>query len=80
MNTGMGQTAQQLDINDPKRQWTDIGGDLEASYDGARYVDIRTKGGDPAKATRIFASKEALEKALTLFPTVPEAVEGKSSN
>jgi len=31
------------DYNDPDREWHDIGGDLEASYDGERYIDIRNE-------------------------------------
>jgi hypothetical protein len=51
---------------DPKdREWTDLGGDLEGSYDGAKYVDIKIKGSD---TIRLFISGDALEKALELMP------------
>lgn len=55
------------DADDPNREWTHIGGDLEASYDGAVYVDIRAKG---AEGDRFFISKAAVEKALGLFELV----------
>jgi len=51
------------DANDPRRTWHHIGGDLEASYDGAMYVDIRVKGSD----SRIFISKGALQAAEALM-------------
>ena len=53
-----------------KRQWTDIGGGLEASYDDSKYVDIRmrTIANDHTNPNKIFASEEALQKALMLFP------------
>ena len=54
-----------------EKEWTDLGGDLEASFDGAHYVDIRVKG---SKTTRLFISKPALQKAMDLFP--PEVVGG----
>ena len=50
--------------DDPRRIWTDIGGDLEASYDGRVYVDIRVKG-DPTAC--IFISASALKQALKLI-------------
>lgn len=56
------------DASDPNRVWHSLGGDLEASYDGARYIDIRVKG---SETTRLFISKGALEKALTLFDPAP---------
>ncbi len=56
--------------NDPKRVWINLGGDLEASYDGARYVDIRMKR---THEHRLFMSKGAFEKALTLFDPKPLA-------
>jgi hypothetical protein len=56
---------------DPKdRDWTDLGGDLEGSYDGVKYVDIKVKGSD---TTRLFISRGALEKALSLFDPAPLA-------
>lgn len=58
------------DADDPRREWTDLGGDLEASYDGARYVDFRVKG---SHQRRLFISKGALEKALALFDPEPVA-------
>lgn len=51
--------------------WTHIGGDLEARYDGFRYVDIRTRDGGTVAGwtrTRLFVSKDALLKAVALFP------------
>lgn len=44
--------------------WTDIGGDLEAKWDGAVYVDIRNKG----THERFTLSPAALKKALALTP------------
>lgn len=46
------------------RVWTDLGGDLEGSYDGSKYVDIRMKGG----RNLLFASREVFERGLALFP------------
>ena len=53
-----------------------IGGDLEASYDGVRYVDIRVKGTD----RRFFISMAALKNALGLMVPKPvvAAQEAKS--
>jgi len=45
--------------------WVNIGGDLEARYDGGLYVDIRVEG---KKRSAIFVSAPALKKALKLFP------------
>ena len=56
------------DYNDPNREWNDIGGDLEASYDGARYVDIRHKS---SKERLLFISKGALKNAIDLFDPPP---------
>jgi hypothetical protein len=58
--------------NEKDRIWTHIGGDLEASYDGAGSIDIRVRPKEGEKTTAIFMimchmSKEALEKALSLF-------------
>ena len=53
------------DALDPRRRWRDIGGDLEASFDGKVYVDIRLKGAPDSE--RFFISKAALLKALDLF-------------
>jgi hypothetical protein len=50
------------------RQWIDLGGDIEASYDGFRYIDIRNKF---SKERLLFISKGALEKAITLFDPPP---------
>jgi hypothetical protein len=47
------------------RKWTHIGGDLEGSFDGKMYVDIRTKGNETG---RMFMSRTALANALSLFP------------
>jgi hypothetical protein len=65
-------SLQDIKLADPfkNRKWTDLGGDLEASYDGVRYVDFRVKG---SETTRLFASKGALEKALELF--VPDPIQ-----
>jgi len=52
------------DANDPRRIWADIGGDLEASFDGARYVDIRSRFNPES---RFFISRGALEAAVRLF-------------
>lgn len=57
-----------MGINSPNRKWVGLGGDLEASYDGAQYVDIRVKG---SETTRLFISKGALENALGLFAPEP---------
>lgn len=46
-----------------RRAWVHIGGDLEARFDGRRYVDIRTRGKSP---TRLFMDKTALANALAL--------------
>lgn len=51
------------DVNDPERSWHHIGGDLEASYDGAMYVDIRGIGG----SDHFFISKGALQNAEALI-------------
>ena len=58
------------DYNDKNRVWEDIGGDLEASYDGARYVDIRNKS---TKERLLFISRGALENAVKLFDPPPIA-------
>jgi hypothetical protein len=50
--------------DDPKRKWSDLGGDIEGSYDGAVYVDIRHK---TTHKRLVFISKSALKKALALF-------------
>lgn len=52
-------------MTNDKRVWTHIGGDLEASYDGSRYVDIRTVGSDKMD---LFLSKGTAEALLRLFP------------
>ncbi len=57
------------DVNDPNRSWEHIGGDLEASYDGAVYIDIRPKGG----GDHMFVSKAALVEAMNLFPATGKA-------
>jgi hypothetical protein len=56
------------DHKDPNREWKDIGGDLEASYDGARYVDIRHKS---TKKRLLFISRGALQNAIDLFSPPP---------
>lgn len=53
---------------DPSREWVHIGGDLEASYDGSVYVDVRVRGD---KQARFFISKPALKAAIQLFRTTP---------
>ena len=54
-----------------EREWVYIGGDLEASFDGRRCVDIRSKAragrGHAAKAL-VFLSREAIERILDLLP------------
>lgn len=52
------------DANDPRRIWADLSGDLEASFDGARYVDIRSRFNPES---RFFISRGALEAAVRLF-------------
>lgn len=47
--------------------WTHIGGDLEARYDGRRFVDIRVRG----TTAHFFVSKGALEAALKLMDPPP---------
>jgi hypothetical protein len=55
-----------------ERTWTHIGGDMEASYDGKQYVDIRLRGRDGEQPKPIcFMSKGTLENALTLFNPLP---------
>ena len=56
------------DYKDPNREWKDIGGDLEASYDGERYIDIRNKS---TKERLLFISKGALKNAIDLFVPPP---------
>jgi len=53
---------------DPHREWHHIGGDLEASYDGSMYVDIRVIGEADAS---IFISRGALLNAAGLFDPAP---------
>ena len=50
--------------SDPRRQWRHIGGDLEASFDGSVYVDVRVRGDH---SNRFFVSRSALQAALGLF-------------
>jgi hypothetical protein len=51
-----------------ERAWTDlgVGSDLEASFDGFKYVDFRSKGDHEPL---MFASRGVLEEALKLIPT-----------
>lgn len=58
------------DVDDPRRVWNHIGGDLEGSFDGAVYVDIRSRGGDG----HIFVSRAALLKATELFGLTASAI------
>ena len=54
----------------PMKVWVDVGGDLEACYDGAKYVDVRGKE-PPEKGQpeiRIFLSREVAANVLRLFP------------
>lgn len=51
-------------VHDPERDWVWIGGDLEASFDGFRYVDIRDIS---SKKRCCFLSEDALKNALALF-------------
>lgn len=55
--------------HDPRREWHDIGGDLEASWDGWKYVAIRTKSDH-----RIVVSMSAgcLDRARRLAPVIPD--------
>jgi len=58
------------------RTWTHIGGDMEASYDGKQYVDIRLRGRDGEQPKPIcFMSKGTLEGALALFDQPPKDVD-----
>lgn len=52
------------DHRDPAREWVSIGGDLEASYDGAKYVDIRDAS---TKERLTFASRGTLGNAAALI-------------
>jgi hypothetical protein len=52
-----------------RQPWTDIGGDLEARYDGHRYAHIRVKG--ESAHTAFFISRGALKIALKLFTPPP---------
>jgi len=73
------------DAGDPGREWVHIGGDLEASYDGKRYVDIRARAGKRKKvgaltgkwkddkSATLFLSLGAFKKALKLFKPAPIA-------
>jgi len=58
-----------------ERVWTHIGGDLEASYDGVRYVDIRARARDSGgRSGRVlFMSRGTLRGALKLFRPAPIA-------
>ncbi len=47
--------------------WTNIGGDLEAKYDGVKYVDLRNKHA-PGQHY-VFLSREGLQAALGLIPS-----------
>ena len=60
--------------NDKDREWVHIGGDLEASFDGFKYVDIRSKG----KSDKTFLSISVVENALLLFPSGIALESGKS--
>lgn len=51
------------DPKDPRREWVHVGGDLEASYDGAKYVDLRTFDGQSV----VFASRGTLLNAVDLI-------------
>lgn len=68
--TGLVCAAFMPDHKDKRRTWFDLGGDIEASYDGARYVDIRHKD---TKERLLFISRGALRKAIPLFKPAPVA-------
>ena len=53
---------------DGDRTWVDLGGPFEASYDGARYVDVRL---EDTHERILFASKSVFQKALELFDPPP---------
>lgn len=59
-------TAEKL-VSDPNSTtgWVHIGGDIEATYDGSAYVDFRERGSEDRL---MFASRELLFRALSLFP------------
>jgi len=54
---------------DPDRKWFHVGGDLEASYDGARYIDFRQAG---TNDRLMFISLGALEDSMKLFSPEPK--------
>jgi DNA topoisomerase IB len=56
------------------RTWIHLGGDLEGSYDGFKYVDIRVIG---HTEHAMFASKEIFENAMDLFPALKVAARYK---
>lgn len=57
------------DFKDPRRKWIHIGGDLEASYDGFRSVDIREISSHKHVA---FMSRGTVKSLLALFKPEPE--------
>lgn len=56
-------------------KWTNIGGSIEACYDGSKYVDIRITPNDYKSEDKttpdsiiVYFNEESLLKALKLFP------------
>ena len=61
-----------------ERNWISLG-DLEASYDGCHYVDVRAKDNN---SHRFFLSEKAIKKVMALFhesPFVPWTDEDDAS-
>lgn len=58
------------DFKDPRRKWVHIGGDLEASYDGKRSVDLRMSSTHEHVA---FMSRGTVKSLLALFVPEPDA-------
>ena len=55
--------------NSSIRKWFHVGGEIEASYDGEIYVDIRIL---PTGEKVLFASKGVFENILKLFVPSPK--------
>lgn len=68
MKTPVAQPEFLPDWKDARRRWVDVGGDIEASYDGRRYVDVRTKTGKERLGT---FSQGCLEDMIKLFVPAP---------
>ena len=46
-----------------KKEWMSLGGQVEASYDGGKYINLRIVGDEES---RIFISKELLRRSLEI--------------